>query len=383
MDFSYNNRIDAATEMVAVFYDKSKTPDGAEAAVPTIRVVGPSLGNWKPVSVEIEWGFQPGTEKSEFDGRLESHVSMIGPAAPLAEDKGTTVTAENTWQSQATDDSTRRGVVVPLLYAPDSCPGLQSYVTVWTRTGGFTFRIKDLDKGPILIPAKGIFITKAGSGQTARQFAKDLAAKHLKSMRQMINEHPEVASWKELMEQVRMWTCPAGTVLKPFPKVETPPMQVQLPDPGWTAAWRAASVQLKGKHMWGGLAFEVGRVAHEMDMIGLHKEADKIYQTFLPSPGVKSDGDYTDGKGSLEWATDMRHDMGYSHNGTHASTGRLLFAMADRYFLTGDKVWFRKNQARLQAAADWIIRQRKDYMKDVPNRKDLARGRPHAAVPVG
>ena len=148
-------------------------------------------------------------------------------------------------------------------------------------------------------------------------------------------------------------------------------MQVQLPDPRWTAAWRAASVQLKGKHMWGGLAFEVGRVAHEMDMIGLHEEADKIYQTFLPSPGVKSDGDYSDGKGSLEWATDMRHDMGYSHNGTHASTGRLLFAMADRYFLTGDKAWFRKNQARMQAAADWIIRQREDYMKDIPNRKDL------------
>jgi hypothetical protein len=123
--------------------------------------------------------------------------------------------------------------------------------------------------------------------------------------------------------------------------------------------------------MWGGLAFEVGRVAHEMDMVGLHNEADKVYEHFLKAPGAKSDGDYTDGDGALEWATSMRHDMGYSHDGTHASTGRLLFAMSERYFLTGDKEWFQRNRARLQAAADWIIRQRTLYMKDIPNRQNL------------
>jgi hypothetical protein len=63
--------------------------------------------------------------------------------------------------------------------------------------------------------------------------------------------------------------------------------------------------------------------------------------------------------------------MGYSHDGTHASTGRLLFGMAERYFLTGDKEWFQPNRVRMQAAADWIIRQRNSYMKDIPNRQDL------------
>jgi len=67
----------------------------------------------------------------------------------------------------------------------------------------------------------------------------------------------------------------------------------------------------------------------------------------------------------------MRHDMGYSHDGTHASTGRLLFAMSERYFLTGDREWFQRNRVRLQAAADWIIRQRTLYMKDIPNRRNL------------
>jgi hypothetical protein len=370
MDWAYNVRVDAATEMVAVFREDAKTSGGAEAAVPSIRVIGPSMGQWKRIDLEIEWGFQAGTEKTDFDGRLESHVAIVGPVLPLTDDKGTTVTGPNAWQSRAAGDA-RRGIVVPALYAPDSRPGLDSRITVWTKTTGFTVRLRDLDDGPILIPEHGIFVTKVGGGKTARQFAEELAAKNLRSIRQMTREHREAASWEEVMGEVRLWTCPAGTALAPFPKVEDPPMQVQLPDARWTDAWRAASFQLRGKHMWGGLAFEVGRVAHDMDLVGLHDEADKVYEHFLKAPGAKSDGDYADGDGALEWATAMRHDMGYSHDGTHASTGRLLFAMAERYFLTGDKEWFERNRVRLQAAADWIVRQRTLYMKDVPNRQDL------------
>ena len=117
-----------------------------------------------------------------------------------------------------TGDAARRGIVVPLLYAPDSCPGLASRITVWTKTAGFTFRVSDLEKGSILIPQYGVFVTKAGSGQTARQFAKELAAKNLKSVRQMTREHREAASWKELMQEVRLWTCPAGTVAQAVPE---------------------------------------------------------------------------------------------------------------------------------------------------------------------
>ena len=271
---------------------------------------------------------------------------------------------------------------MPLLYTPSSQPALDSRVTVWTKTSGFTFRVRDLENGPILIPEHGVFITKAGSGKTARQFVRELAAKNLKSIRQMTREHREAASWDEVMQEVRLWTCPAGTAVPPFPQVEDPPMQVQLPDhagpmPG------AASFQLKGRHMWGGLAFEVGRVAHEMDMVGLHDEADKVYQHFLKAPGAKSDGDYSDGEGALEWATGMRHDMGYSHDGTHASTGRLLFAMADRYFLTGDKEWFERNRVRMQAAADWIIRQRTFLHEGHSQPAGSLGGRSHAAMHAG
>jgi len=49
-----------------------------------------------------------------------------------------------------------------------------------------------------------------------------------------------------------------------------------------------------------------GRVAREMDMVGLHDEAGKIYEYFLKAPGAKSDGDYSDGNGALEYAMAMR-----------------------------------------------------------------------------
>ena len=78
-----------------------------------------------------------------------------------------------------------------------------------------------------------------------------------------------------LMREVRLSTCPAGTPVPPFPKVPDPPMQVQLPDARWTDAWRAAANQLRGKHMWGGLAFEVGRVVHD---ILQHADRIKAYE---------------------------------------------------------------------------------------------------------
>ena len=366
MDWAFSGRVDAATEMVAVFCQEGKI----KTAVPSIRMICPSLGVWKRMDVEIDWGFQPGTEKADFNGRLDSYVAIAAPVSPLAKDKGTTMKDGHSWQSRSAGKASC-GIVVPVLYAPDARPGLDSRITVWTKTSGFTFRICDLENGPILIPEQGVFITKVGSGMTALQFTEELAAKNLKSIRQMVREHREAASWDEVMREVRLSTYPPGTVLPPFPKVENPPIQVQVPDSGWTNAWRAASFQMKGKHMWGGLAIEVGRVAHEMDMMGLHDEADKTYQYFLEAPGAKSDGDYTDGAGAFEWAKSMRHDMGYSHDGTHASTGTVLFGMADRYFLTGDKEWFLRNRVRMQAAADWIIRQRNLYMKDIPNRHDL------------
>lgn len=371
MDSAYSVRVDAATEMVAVFYDKGKTADSAPYAIPELRVTGSNTGTWKRIDAEIEWGFMPGTEKADYDGWMEPSIAMTGPVTVLTGGNGVSVKDERRWTSHPVRNATRRGIAAPIWYASGGRPGLDSRVTLWSKKEGFTFRVSDLENGPILVPERGICVMKAGDGQTAGRFFAEWSAKHAQSIRQLTREHREAASWKEMMQEVRLWTCPDGTSVSPLAPLEEPPMQVELPDNGWTDAWRAASSQLRGKHMWGGLAFEVGRVAHEMELIGLHDEADKVYEHFLKAPGAKPDGDYTDGNGALEWAASMRHDMGYSHDGTHASTGRLLFAMAERYFLTGNKEWFERNRARMEAAADWIVRQRTLFMKDIPNREDL------------
>ncbi len=366
MNTAYNVRLPAATEMVAVFCTEKP---GGKPVVPDIRVTSPEVGSWSRMKLEIEWGFRSGKSLKSFDGRIEPSFAMVGEVAPLPGDKGTTI-ARSGWRSRA-GDGARRGVTMEVLYAPQAKLALDSRITIWTQSTGFTFRITDLEKGPIYIPRHDVLVMKAGTGISAKQFVKDLAAKNLKSLRQMTREHPESASWDQLMQEVRFWTCPQKPEVPPFPQVQDPVMRVQVPDRRWTDAWRANSAQLQGPHLWGTLAFEVGRVARGMELIGLHPEADRVYEFFLSNPGSRSDGDFVDGDGALEVARGMRHDMGYSHEGTHASTGRLLLAMSERFFLTGDKKWFLKNRARLQAAADWIIRQRTHYLKDIPNRKDL------------
>ncbi len=396
MKLSHSIPVDTGTEMVVVFYKQDKGGPALQSVVPEVRVISPEMGGWKRMDLEIEWGFQPGQENTCFDGRIEGFVAMVGSIAPLTEDKKTKMKGTHSWKSGGSRDA-RCGIVVSVLYAPDGAPewnvydhgldwevefsrklyahsgrpALGSRMTIWTKDSGFTFRISDLERGPIWIPEHGVFITQAGGGKTARQFVTELKTQNRKSICQQIREHREVASWDEVMQEVRLWTCPEGTAVPPFPKVDDPPMQVQLPDPRWTDAWRAGTDQLRGKHMWGGIAIEVGRVAYDMELIGLHDEADKVYDHFLQSPGVKSDGDYSDGDGSLEWASGMIHDMGFAHDSTHASTGKLLFAMGNRYFLTGDTEWFEQRRPRLQAAADWIIRQRKEYMNNIPNRNEL------------
>ena len=63
------------------------------------------------------------------------------------------------------------------------------------------------------------------------------------------------------MREVRLWTCPAGTAVPPFPQVQDPPMQVQLPDAALDGdlasglqptTWRAhvGRAGLRGRAAW-------------------------------------------------------------------------------------------------------------------------------------
>ncbi|MFA6111473.1 MAG: hypothetical protein WDA75_22165, partial [Candidatus Latescibacterota bacterium] len=54
MDTAYSVRVEAATEMVAVFREENPAETGV--VVPELRVMGPGLGEWQRADLEIEWG---------------------------------------------------------------------------------------------------------------------------------------------------------------------------------------------------------------------------------------------------------------------------------------------------------------------------------------
>ena len=358
-------KVTSYSEMVAVFVDPSKTK--TLPGIPEMKIVPASLGSWQRMDIEIEWGFQPGSQAAPFDARLETSMGKAGAVSALAGDVSTQVSGPQAWKSNGA--APRRGLSVPILWSAKNAPYLDTLCTIRTATGGCTIRLGDLQQGPILIPEHGLFVSKAGSGATARGFSADLAKKNVKSQRQMVREHPEQAG--SLDNLIRNLRGPIANEIAPFPKVaDAGSMRVELSDERWTAAWRVAALQLMSKGGYWKLAHEGGRTAHGRNLVGEFDGSQEIYDHYLKSPGGKPDGDFPDGTGALEVSV-LEHDIGWSWDGTHATTGRILFGLADRYFLSGDEAWLRKTLPRMQEGADWIIRQRDSYLKDLPNRKDL------------
>ena len=125
---------------------------------------------WKPMSLEIEWGFQPGTEGKDYSGRIEGYDAQIAHVQPLAADTQTLATGDH-WSSKARSRK-RRGIRLDLNYIGHtvwrhvqpwtSQPGdvARSIVTLWTKAGNFSFNPADLEHGPIYAPEYGFFVRR-------------------------------------------------------------------------------------------------------------------------------------------------------------------------------------------------------------------------------
>ncbi|MBM4041720.1 MAG: hypothetical protein FJ290_24745 [Planctomycetes bacterium] len=139
----------------------------APAPAPVVRVIAPQT--WKLVEVEIEWGFQAGTEKLAYDGRLEAYNGLLGKARPLTGDDGTRLVGDQAWTSKAAGGA-RRGIALSLLYLGSTLntrvwrqqarleDANRTIVTVRTTAGSFSFLPADLETGPILAPEYGFFV---------------------------------------------------------------------------------------------------------------------------------------------------------------------------------------------------------------------------------
>ena len=133
------------------------TPENLRAMVGQPVDGHPAL-RWKYAEIEVEWGFQEGTEKLAFDGSIAcTQTGMVGKGRPLPGDKATTMAGDRAWKSPGSGTS-RRGIVMPALYtAAVRGPG-RTILTVRTSAGSFSFQPVDLEGGPILAPEYGFFV---------------------------------------------------------------------------------------------------------------------------------------------------------------------------------------------------------------------------------
>ncbi len=388
------------------------TNAAAAFAVPELRAYAPD--KWKQMEVEIEWGYEEGRAKLDYSGRLETYDGRLSGVAPLEGDTGTKMTGAQNWRSAAARGS-RRGLRFQMLYI-GSAPWRKTWpyhspegdvartiVTVWTKSGSFSFRAADLENGPILAPEFGFFVRaaempKETSGQAstavgARQYLTELADKHLLTIRQRTRLHTE-QTWEGAVTAMMR-----GTNLPSFPQPPyLPAMRIEVPSEPLTAQWnlgawhllRHAVKDAEGKYHFndfpfGVLAEEDYLILRTLDLLGKHQEAaDGLDQWLkLPMQPHSSKGThelskpdrplglFSDGVGAFTHAVGP-DGVGGHMDAVHAmGPGAIMFAMAEHYRLTGDTPWLAANAPRMKANAEWILRQRHLTENIIPNGKQL------------
>lgn len=102
------------------------------------------------------------------------------------------------------------------------------------------------------------------------------------------------------------------------------------------------------EHVWAG---DSGCIIHAADRLGYHEEAAAYLDYFLSRQGVRApEGEVSSADGFFSGDVPGLRWMG--------ENGFILWALAEHYKLTGDKVWLRKVAPRMVRSCDWIARER-------------------------
>jgi hypothetical protein len=353
--FRFNLACQPLTKLYVIYLGRD--PD---VAVPSIHAYGKA--RWMKESlIDVEWGFARGGPRSGWLGRVEAYNGLIRGIAPLV-----------------SRDGSRRGIRVRLLATDD--PGNSR--TLLTLRGGaedVTVALRALDEGPVLIPGAGIFVAKSGSGASAAEFARQLAAKGLRTTRERVEAAPE-ESWESAMRRfhpgMQFPDFPVPPI-KPVMTIDVP--EVQLVRQWELGAWHlerwcqkcadgsyAVSIWPYGKSNGGNegtvaLGSESFLNIRVLDMMGLHDLArgGLDYWLFGPhaTPFIWDAG--VMGRDALcnPYNSPNRRSPGYDqkHSSGH---GRIMAAASFHYRMTRDRAWWAKAAPVLQRAGEATIRLR-------------------------
>ncbi|MHC4726071.1 MAG: hypothetical protein ACYS17_02495 [Planctomycetota bacterium] len=392
---------DLRTPTCGIVISVGSTQNASEYDVPTVRVLVDDV--WKKMEAEIEWGFDTTTAEKDYSGRIETYDGMAASLRPLEGDGRTVATNVDSWRSVG-KGTARRGLKFNLLYMGASKwrkvqpftsqqdDVARTIVTVWTKSGNFSFLAADLENGPILAPEYGFFVRRISEpAASALELIKELQARKLSTIRQQIRARAE-QTWEGAV------TGMCGANLPPHPKPPAgsePAMQVEVPSERLTAQWNLGAWHLVrhcGKnpangrlwfndHPYGILAAETYMILAALDMMGAHKAAEDGFDQWVSLPMEadsnskghheralpdRPNGLFSEGHGCLTHATGPKGDGGHM-DGVHAfGPGSIGWALIEHYRLTGDTEWFKASASRLKANAEWMLRQRRVVSSMVP-----------------
>jgi len=102
------------------------------------------------------------------------------------------------------------------------------------------------------------------------------------------------------------------------------------------------------EHVWGG---DSGCIIHAADRLGYHEEAAAYLDYFLSRQGARApEGDVSSADGFFSGNVPGLRWMG--------ENGFILWALAEHYKLSGDRLWLKRVAPRMIKSCDWIIRER-------------------------
>jgi len=189
-------------------------------------------------------------------------------------------------------------------------------------------------------------------------------------------------SFEESLEKVReFWVkeCSAGA------QVHTPEAKIDDLHATHVAHIQSAGVAMPddpylvntsvGTSTYGNFANESCMILQDLDERGLHEEVRRRIGVWLKYQGTKPlKGNFTDHDGVFFGAGGFECGDTYSQH-----HGWVLWYIAEHYFMTGDKEWLTKVAGHLVKGADWVFRQRRNTMTDLPH----SRGWEYGFMPAG